>query len=584
MRTRSLARSHAWLLAGACLATAGLSSAALPASAQGVTLDQYRAAETTRDGFVLTRPVGLGHLGFSASLHLDYALEPLRAPVSGSGTTLVDHQLTGQVGAALGVLDRFVVAVRVPVILVMSGQGPGTALPFMRDPGASGAGLGDVALSLRAVLLDDAVFALAIQTEATIPTAEAASPSQDLAGEAGVSFTPELAAELRFAPVRITANVGARFRERALYQALRVEHELTWGLGVGAEIVEDVLDVSLEGFGATPLSSRFGTANVSPVELLLGVRVRPIAPLSLGLAGGAGLGDGFGMPVFRGVFFIGIETGDFPPPGGPLAGGRSEDADDAIVDASDSATVRDSADATDASSSVTSTASDPSPMADTQPAVHVEPPARGEYGQLDRDGDRIVDAEDRCVLDREDYDEIQDEDGCPEDNADEDAVADASDICPLTPGVATDDPTTTGCPERAYIGERGAIVIRDRVEFASGSDRILRQSEAVLNDVLSILVSATDVTRVRIEGHTDDQGTDRANIRLSRARAASVRRWLITHGIAAERLEAWGCGELHPLDPAHTRAARQANRRVEFFVVAPPSAELVLRERCVEAP
>jgi outer membrane protein OmpA-like peptidoglycan-associated protein len=111
--------------------------------------------------------------------------------------------------------------------------------------------------------------------------------------------------------------------------------------------------------------------------------------------------------------------------------------------------------------------------------------------------------------------------------------------------VASEDPTVSGCPARAYIGERGALVIRDRVEFATGSDRILRASEAVLNDLLSILQSSPDVTRVRIEGHTDDQGADSANIRLSRARAASVRRWLVTHGIAAERLEAWGCGELH---------------------------------------
>ena len=89
---------------------------------------------------------------------------------------------------------------------------------------------------------------------------------------------------------------------------------------------------------------------------------------------------------------------------------------------------------------------------------------------------------------------------------------------------------------------------------------------------------------MRIEGHTDDQGTDRANIRLSRARAASVRRWLVSHGIAPERLEAWGCGEMHPLTRGTTRAIRQANRRVEFFVVAPVSPDLVLRERCVEAP
>lgn len=548
------------------------------AHAQGVTLNQYRAAETTRDGFVVTRPVGLGHLGVSASLHLDYALEPLRGSASAAGHTLVDHELTGQAGVALGLLDRLVVAVRVPVVLVMSGRSGAGGTPIGRDPWASGAGLGDIALTVRAVLFDDTHFALAVQTEAGVPTAEAAHAAQDLAGEAGLSLTPELAAELRFAPVRVTANVGARFREANRYQSLRVENELVWALGVGVDLIEGVFDATIEGFGATPLS-HFGASSRSPLELLLGLRVRPIEQLVLGLAAGPGLGDGYGAPVFRGVFTVGYRDGATPQRGPVLE--ETEEAPAQPRDTSDSASGRDVTDA----DALASSPSDTAPLAEVHAQRgHVLPPTRDDYGQLDRDGDRIVDANDGCVLDREDYDEIQDDDGCPEEDADADAVADAQDVCPLTPGVATDDPSTTGCPERAYIGERGAIVIRDRVEFATGSDRILRGSEAVLGDVLRILVTEPDVTRVRIEGHTDDQGADRANIRLSRARAASVRRWLVAHGLDASRLEAWGCGEMHPLEAARTREARQRNRRVEFFVVAPPSAELVLRERCVEAP
>jgi outer membrane protein OmpA-like peptidoglycan-associated protein len=570
-------------LAALGVATVIVLAGAPPARAQGVTLDQYRAAETTRDGFVVTRPVGLGHLGVSASLHVDYGLEPLRGPASRAGGTLVDHQLTGQLGVALGVLDRLVVALRVPVVLLLSGRTGTAGDPATRDPIASGAGLGDVALSLRAVLLDDALFAVALQAEASIPPAEAIAPSQDLAGEAGVSFTPELAAELRLSPVRITANLGARFRQPAAYQTLRVEHELTWAAGVGVDIVPDVLDATLEGYGATPLT-RFATASLSPVELLLGVRVRPIRELVIGLAGGPGLGDGYGAPVFRGVLTVGLLA--LPEIAQPVVEEGSSP-----VEAHEDSDTEDSSptDTTEGTTEGTDSAEGPDAIEAPPPEPEalrtaVEPFSRDDYGQLDRDGDRIVDAEDQCLLDREDYDEIQDADGCPEENADEDPVADVDDVCPLTPGVASDDATVTGCPARAYIGERGAIVIRDRVEFATGSDRILPASTAVLNDVLSILQSSPDVTRVRIEGHTDDQGTDRANIRLSRARAASVRRWLVTHGIAAERLEAWGCGELHPLEQARTRQARQTNRRVEFFVVEPRSSDLVLRERCVEAP
>ncbi len=541
------------------------------ASAQGVTLDAYRAAETPVDGFVVTRPVGLGHRRFAASLHVDYALEPLRAPASATGRLLVDHELVGQVGFALGFFDRFLAAVRLPIVLVMGGPAATAGAPSTRDPAASGAGIGDVAISFRSVLVGGPrdTFALALATEATIPLAEAASSTQDLAGEAGATFTPELAAELRFAPVRITANVGARFREIATYQALRVQHELTWALAVGVDVLPDVLDATLEGFGATQLD-RFGAANASPVELLLGARVRPVVPLFIGLAGGLGLGDGYGAPSFRAALTIGYADVE------GLGAGEAEAEGESEVEGERESEVE--------SESEVEREVERESEAEGTPIEHVLPPDPATYGQLDRDGDRIVDAEDGCVLDREDFDEIEDRDGCPEEDADEDHVADVSDACALTPGIATGDAATDGCPERAHITASGVIVITDRVEFATGSDRILPSSEPVLHDVLAILESAEDVARVRIEGHTDDRGRDAANIRLSRARAASVRAWLEAHGIAADRLEAWGCGEVHPLVPGTSTAARQSNRRVEFFVVLPRPPELVLRDRCEEAP
>lgn len=559
------------LLVLAALFTSGIASTAL---AQGVTLDQYRAAETPLDGFVVTRPRTLGHLRAAAGLHLDFALAPLRGSASATGATLVDHELAAQAGIALGLLDRIVVAARLPVVLSMGGPGAAAGAPLTRDPAASGPGLSDLALSGRYRLVgeEEDVFALAMVTEATIPLAEAASSAQDLAGEAGASFTPELAAELRFLPVRITANLGARFRERALYASLRVQHELTWALAVSVDAIPDVLEVMLEGWGATPFD-RFGNAVRSQVELLLGARVRPLAPLFIGLAGGAGIGDAYGNPELRVVLTAGwADVEGLPAERERARAAESEPelADEAPQDAQ----------GTPEGEAVSPVETEAEAEA---PRERVVPPGREAYGQLDRDGDRLVDAVDQCVLDREDYDEIEDADGCPEADADADQVLDVDDACPTTPGVHTDDAETRGCPARAYISERGTIVITERVEFATGSDRILRQSEAVLGDVLAILQSAEDVTRVRIEGHTDDRGRDAANLRLSTARAASVRRWLEGHGIAPERLEAWGCGELHPREPGTSTRARQANRRVEFFIVDPMPPELQLREGCVEA-
>lgn len=555
--------------AQAVLALALLAAAPSAARAQGVTLDHYRAAETPRDGFAIARPRALGHVGLAASLHLDYALEPLRGSASDTGAPLVDHQMTGQLGLAIGVLDRLVGAVRLPVVLLMEGTQGSDG-----DPRASGAGIGDLALSFRFLLVgdDDEPFALALQTEATVPLAEAASAAQDLAGEAGVSFTPELIAEGRIAPVRVTASVGARFREEAVYAALRVQHELTWGLAVGVDVVTDVLEAMLEAFGTTPLD-RFGDALASPVELLLGVRVRPLAPLYVGVAGGLGLGDGYGAPVFRGVLMVGYADAE--------AARIPRAIDEAALEQELPASAEASAGASSVAAPVEPADAQGSD-AEAEAGPRVEPPVRAEYGQLDRDGDHIVDAEDGCLLDREDFDEIADADGCPEDDADEDGIADGRDACPVTAGVESDEDSTRGCPARAFVSGAGAIVITERVEFATGSDRILPGSEPVLRDVLAIIQSSEGLRTVRIEGHTDDRGRDAANLRLSRARAASVRRWLVERGVDPARLSAWGCGELHPLAPNRTRTERQQNRRVEFLIVDPRPPELALRDRCEE--
>jgi hypothetical protein len=64
----------------------------------------------------------------------------------------------------------------------------------------------------------------------------------------------------------------------------------------------------------------------------------------------------------------------------------------------------------------------------------------------DRDSDGVPDDVDECPDLAEDFDGIQDEDGCPEDDADGDGILDAQDACPLVPGVWWNDPKKNGCP------------------------------------------------------------------------------------------------------------------------------------------
>ena len=76
------------------------------------------------------------------------------------------------------------------------------------------------------------------------------------------------------------------------------------------------------------------------------------------------------------------------------------------------------------------------------------------------------------------------------------------------------------------------------VLFAHNGDVILPQSRAVLDAAIAILKNHTELSRLRIEGHTDDRGKPAYNLDLSKRRAKAVRSYLVKHGIAAARLEA----------------------------------------------
>jgi peptidoglycan-associated lipoprotein len=76
---------------------------------------------------------------------------------------------------------------------------------------------------------------------------------------------------------------------------------------------------------------------------------------------------------------------------------------------------------------------------------------------------------------------------------------------------------------------------------------------------------------LRIAGHCDDRGSDEYNLALGARRAASVRTYLVGHGIGANRLETVSYGEERPLYTDHTEWAWAQNRRDEFEITAGPA-------------
>lgn len=120
-------------------------------------------------------------------------------------------------------------------------------------------------------------------------------------------------------------------------------------------------------------------------------------------------------------------------------------------------------------------------------------------------------------------------------------------------------------PAQAVVtGER--IDLRDSVYFDTNKDTIQERSFGLLNDVAGILIDHPELTKIRIEGHTDSRGSATYNKELSQRRADSVRKYLIEKGVVGDRLEGVGYGEERPLDKRENAAAWDKNRRVDFFV------------------
>lgn len=117
--------------------------------------------------------------------------------------------------------------------------------------------------------------------------------------------------------------------------------------------------------------------------------------------------------------------------------------------------------------------------------------------------------------------------------------------------------------------EGDKVEIPGELEFAIDKATI-DDTKAPNKDILSTLKEFLEqnpqVTKLRIEGHTDNTGKKDHNQTLSDQRAATVAKWLTDHGIAASRLHTIGFGDSKPKGPNDTDANRAKNRRTEFHI------------------
>jgi len=580
-------------------------------------IQQYKPVTDTHNFLLIHDAQLLPRMRPAFSVHLNYAVQPLE--VHGLGVQrefgIVDGLFGVDLTGAFAIFDWWEVGLHFPVTqlplsteFISSSSLGGSAVPY---------GIGDLRIETRLRPLDPKKFpvGLAANLFLTLPTGTAAG----YVGRGKPGGGLRVAVSQSWSRFHFAANLGYAFYPRATIANLTTDDELTYGVGVGASILVDRLDVNLEFDGSlTPGpndkdgSERFGDGVHSPLELLLSVRYKMSNGLSIHGGIGKGLTAGFGSPELRIVAGVSwavfkpydrdkdglVEPEDKCPKDAEDADGfededgcPDEDNDqDGLPDVDDKCPdVAEDADGFEDADGCPDEDNDADSVLDVDDPCPLVPEDRDgfedEDGCPDEDNDQdgIVDADDACPMDAETFDNWEDEDGCPDPDNDADGILDSDDLCPDQPEVINGEKDEDGCPDDILaVRSNEQIVLLEKLYFASGRDRILRRSFGVLAAVAKVLTDNPDILQVRIEGHTDSKGRDSYNQQLSQRRAEAVMRRLISDGIGAGRLEATGYGESRPVADNDSDEGRERNRRVEFRILAqgvsqdagPPSDEL----------
>lgn len=121
--------------------------------------------------------------------------------------------------------------------------------------------------------------------------------------------------------------------------------------------------------------------------------------------------------------------------------------------------------------------------------------------------------------------------------------------------------------EVEVIYEPAQIFRLENVYFDFGKATLRTDSYKSLNELVDMLKTKSNIN-IEIGGHTDNVGDDQNNLILSQNRAESVRKYLISKGITATRIEAKGYGELKPIANNDSEEGRQMNRRTEVKILS----------------
>jgi outer membrane protein OmpA-like peptidoglycan-associated protein len=180
----------------------------------------------------------------------------------------------------------------------------------------------------------------------------------------------------------------------------------------------------------------------------------------------------------------------------------------------------------------------------------------------DTDGDTVLDKDDKCPNEKG----LVANFGCPENDADKDGVVDKEDECPTVPGPVSNK----GCPEVTQEVLKELKVQARAVFFVTGKAILKTADKGETDgrlDAIKDIIKNYPNAKFSIEGHTDSVGNDKANQKLSEARAKVVMDALVAKGVNPANLTYVGYGETKPVADNKTAEGRAQNRRTEVIHV-----------------
>ena len=543
------------------------------------------------------------HLRPVAGLHFGFVGSPLVVSTQGVDSASdgpVSRRLRLDLTVGLGLLERFAVSLQLPFILDQAGEVPAA---LGGDGELPGGGLGDLRLGLRGQVFSGAGFGLAVGLDVHAPTGVA----DGWASAGGFRLSPSLIADW-YAPsgLGIAVNLGWRLvpEHRAFNHV--ADDAFAWAVGLVLPTPVQRLDARASLMGqvqvADAVDPNATDRNLDaddPIELVfaLGLGVGPrleadralLWPFRVELGAGAGLTSGVGAPQWRA--FLGVTWSP------ASVGARDSDGDgldDRVDPCPEQAEDKDGFQDEDGCPEPDNDGdgvpdaldggADASGFGRCRDETEDKDGFQDEDGcpDPDNDGDGVNDASDGCRDEAEDKDGFQDEDGCPDPDNDGDGIPDTADgaFDGTGFGRCRDQAETVngyrdgdGCPDvepRFVKVEMTRLSLAEKVFFEPNRSQVKAQSEPLLAELAQVLMDNPELTRVRVEVHTDLLGDPGHNDRLSQARASVIVDFLVARGVARERLEGEGLGSRRPIveGPAgRVEPGLSLNRRVEVHII-----------------